>query len=99
MPVLKEELVFDHDPASIGRWVEEMAEVGREGEEGDIVRRYEPVIIGYLIGYFLSPYDPIRGYVVNINIRGNRSVAYSCFTSSWLKILLHLLLSRQTQSH
>ena len=95
MPVLKEELVFDHDPASIGRWVEEMAECGREGEEGDIVRRYEPVIMAnfHLIGYFSSPYDPIRGYVVNINIRGNRSVACSCFTSSWLTILLHLLVS------
>ena len=45
MPVLKEELVFDHDPGSIGGWVEEMAECGREGEEGDIVRRYEPVIM------------------------------------------------------
>ena len=33
MPVLKEELVFDHDPASIGRWVEEMAEGGREGRK------------------------------------------------------------------
>ena len=75
MPVLKEELVFDHDPASIGRWVEEMAKGGREGEEGDIVRRYEPVIMAnfHLIGYFSSPYDPIRGYVVNINIGGQPS--------------------------